>query len=106
LSELKVIIDDNYKPLAKMYMYGKNNIGDRNVTDYNQRDRTIFTLHSEADNLLDRGISVINSICWQQLIDFFKAIPSQQEVNVFKKFQSNDKEWIKKANTTINLIIF
>jgi hypothetical protein len=108
LSELRIMsTGEKNAPMTKLYMYGQ--IGETTMVDYRQKDtttdnRSIFSLHSKADALSDKGLSVTNPECWSSMIKFFKALENVEKVTVQKESVSM-QHWSEETPVIANVRI-
>jgi len=81
LSQRRVLQLPSGQNVTKFYLYARYEpdtvLGSLLLKQYGVKDakRPVVSLHS-VDSIQDNGLTVIDSVCWSQLVDFLSASPS------------------------------
>lgn len=87
LSDLRILKTEN-SDMYKMYMFGKN-LETSTWMSYIVKDtvtmnRNVLSVHNAADNLNDQGIKILNSECWERVVEFMKSMKDAKTVDIMK----------------------
>lgn len=85
LSDLRILKTD-IKQKSKMYMFAKNTETNTWMSyilkNRLSNNRSVLSISSVADQLEDQGIKVLDTQCWERMVEFFKQMRPVQETDI------------------------